>query len=229
MFYNEYTPFFRKIPLTIQDQSNNLLQFFESKTSLESPKLETRLSAYSEEMRQSLLKEVQTHSTHLSESLLRQLSRDLLSIPPSTFQKRTFIGFTDFLCLTVTSIPFTKRQSSFDEDGNLSLFTLFIVLDAQEIHEPITCQTLPRPTPILPTARMTILIDHRIHFCMPLNPNGHCTLLQCKCLYSLLPETIFSLSMYDQIVLWRGRMRKCFTNSGTFLSCSSQPLRQNLH
>ncbi len=221
MFHNEYTPFFRKIPLTIQDQSDNLLQFFDSKPSFDLPKIDSRSSVLSETTRRSLLHEFKSIPSHLSNTLIRKVSQELLSFPPSIFQRRTFIGFTDFSSRNITSIPFTKRHPSFDEDGNFSLFTLFIVLEANSIHSPLTCQitSLEKESKrFMLTTGMAILIDHRINFSMPLNPNGYCILMQCKCLYSLLPDSAFTLPIYDQIVLWRGRMRKCFMNSGTFVS-----------
>lgn len=233
MFYNHYALMFRKLPLTIQDQSSNLLRFFEDKQPIESPIFQTIPSCLKDNLIQ------QIHLNHKDEKtspLLQQMIQELSPLIPSTFQRRSFIGFTDIRCSPLSSSPLEKVDPSFDEDGNFSLLSLFVFLEpfASSIVEKVSTPsrtdaskepfsssinwiTTHQTFPIHPTPGLGILFDHRIGYSVSVE-NKNPLVLRMKCMYSLLPENTFSLPLYDQIVLWRGQMRKCFTNSGSFLS-----------
>ena len=242
MFYNHYSVMFRKLPLTIQDQSSNLLRFFEHKQPIESPIFQTIPNCLKETVIQQIHQDYNNHkdektSPLINHHLLQQIVQELSPLVPSTFQRRSFIGFTDISCSSLSSSSLEKVNPSFDEDGNFSLLSLFVFLEpfASSIVEKVSTPsrtdaskeplslmnwvTTHQTFPIHPTPGLGILFDHRIGYSVPVSVNNKNPLvLRLKCLYSLLPEKTFSLPLYDQVVLWRGQMKKCFMNSGSFIS-----------
>ena len=218
---------FRKIPLTIQDQSSNLRRFVENKYTLESPLIQVIPNSLSPIL-QKQIQQGKDASTAKDTILLQQL----IPLVPPIYQKRSFIGFVSVNCGPLSSY---KEETYFDEDGNSSLLSLFIFLEQEDAskeafsglsdEEPlhtIHWNTTPPLSPIQPTPGLAVLFDHRISYTISSieenTEKRHDPLVfQVKCLYNLLPDKAFSLPLYDQIVLWRGQMRKCFINSGSFI------------
>ncbi len=231
MFHNPYTELFNRVPATIQEQSTNLMRFFDSNSSLQPPRIQLFPQAFSSilSLSKEIVRDYLTHSALSDDSLLTQPIQHLFSLPPPLFQQRTFVGFTDVKCSYWNPGSFIKMDQTFDEEGNLSLFTLLVVLHTKQDNSECIMITHPSPSRIQLHNGQAILWDHRIA-CSNLSiPKDSVLVLQLQCLYSLLPESTTTLPLYEQIVLWRGRMRKCFINSGNFTSKKSILERIQIH
>jgi hypothetical protein len=204
---------FRKIPLTIQDQSSNLRRFVEHNHTLESPLLQVTPNSLSPVLQKQLRQGKQDDASTAKDSLLLQ---QLIPLVPPVYQTRSFIGFVDMKCGPLSSY---KEETSFDDDGNSSLLSLFIFLEQPDVNGKSLCTIHWNTTPVQITPGLAVLFDHRIsyHIEEKTAKEHNPLVFQLKCLYNLLPDKAFSLPLYDQIVLWRGQMRKCFINSGSFI------------
>jgi hypothetical protein len=221
---------FRKIPLTIQDQSSNLRRFVENKHTLESPLLQVIPNSLSSTLQKQIQqsKKKDTSSAFASSGVelcstmptakdaLSSLLQQLIYLVPPVYQTRSFIGFVDMKCGPLSSY---KEETSFDDDGNSSLLSLFIFLEQPDANDKSLCTIHWNTTPVQITPGLAVLFDHRIsyHIEEKIEKEHNPLVFQLKCLYNLLPDKAFSLPLYDQIVLWRGQMRKCFINSGSFI------------
>jgi len=214
---------FRKIPLTIQDQSSNLRRFVENKYTLDSPLIQVIPNSLSPILQKQILQGKKNDASFTSSGKDTILLQQLIPLVPPIYQKRSFIGFVDMKCGPLSSY---KEETYFDEDGNSSLLSLFIFLEQADASKGslhmIHWNTTPPLSPIQPTPGLAVLFDHRISYTISSieekTEKRHDPLVfQVKCLYNLLPDKAFSLPLYDQIVLWRGQMRKCFINSGSFI------------
>jgi hypothetical protein len=214
MFYNKYSIIFRKLPLTIQDQSTNLLKFIENKQTLELPKFQTFPNCLSDQILLKIQEEYQLSRKLTNALLLQTIAKELSPLMPATFQNRSFIGLIDMVCSPISFTSFEKINSSFDEDGNTSLLSFFVFL---EPFHSISWISSSHTFSIHPTSGLGVLFDHRIGYTVPEGEQHYPLVLQIKCLYNLLPENIFSLPIYDQTIAWRGQMKKCFINSGSFV------------
>ena len=225
---------FRKIPLTIQDQSSNLRRFVENKYTLDSPLIQVIPNSLSPILQKQILQGKKNDASSAFASREKDASaakdtillQQLIPLVPPIYQKRSFIGFISVNCGPLSSISIGKEETYFDEDGNSSLLSLFIFLEQADASKKplhmIHWNTTPPLSPIQPTPGLAVLFDHRISYTISSieekTEKRHDPLVfQVKCLYNLLPDKAFSLPLYDQIVLWRGQMRKCFINSGSFI------------
>jgi hypothetical protein len=226
---------FRKIPLTIQDQSSNLRRFIEPKHTLESPLLQVTPNSVSPTLQTQIQQGQKDDASTAKDTSLLQ---NLIPLVPPIYQTRSFIGFVDIKCRPLSAISAGKEEISFDEDGNSSLLSLFIFLEQSYTNKKAFSDLSDNEpfytihwntTPVQVTPGLAVLFDHRISYLIETQTEKrHDPLVfQLKCLYNLLPDKAFSLPLYDQIVLWRGQMKKCFINSGSFIdirSSSSVPI-----